>query len=311
MAGLPVTGMVRAALARILRVLLLPLLCRAVLGSGNFTISSLSGHNPNAFAATSSCGLLASGSNRQRILCNLQVYDLALAVAKHTGSRLAIFPEYGLSSTNESSASFFELALPVGALACENGTADVPQQHFLSCASLRYGMTIAAQVMTRNDRGAHHISLIVFDETGHTQALYHKHFLFETETPLFTPGSWHPTVVTIAGRTLGLIVCWELYRIPLTDDDSQVQSMLAQGATSLVWSGGLMPFFPRTLSWETAASLVAARNVISVAASILFESGGYFTLDSRVAGARTRVAADDLAAIGYKAELFLDTWTVP
>ena len=56
---------------------------------------------------------------------------------------------------------------------------------------------------------------------------------------------------------------------------------------------------------------VAARNVISVAASILFESGGYFTLDSRVAGARTRVAADDLAAIGYKAELFLDTWTVP
>ena len=148
----------------------------------------------------------------------------------------------------------------------------------------------------------------------------------------------------------------------------QVQSLLAQGATSLVWSGGLMPFFPRTLSWETAASLyalcrtpktvllaapciraggpsdrararqcpsaaltsrrrpllrtlhrttalmldrVAARNVISVAASILFESGGYFTLDSRVAGARTRVAADDLAAIGYKAELFLDTWTVP
>jgi hypothetical protein len=145
--------------------------------------------------------------------------------------------------------------------------------------------------------------------------------------------------------------------------------MLAQGATSLVWSGGLMPFFPRTLSWETAASLyalcrtpktvllaahafapadrprarvrgsvlvprsplaaglsmlqtlhrttalmldrVAARNVINVAASILFESGGYFTLDSRVAGARTRVAADDLAAIGYKAELFLDTWTVP
>jgi hypothetical protein len=123
--------------------------------------------------------------------------------------------------------------------------------------------------MTRNDRGAHHISLIVFDETGHTQALYHKHFLFETETyvlssllrqlradhampsrvrmfrPLFTPGSWHPTVVTIAGRTcalcsvlrvcsahlaewgwynrLGLIVCWELYRIPLTDDDSQVR----------------------------------------------------------------------------------------
>jgi hypothetical protein len=56
---------------------------------------------------------------------------------------------------------------------------------------------------------------------------------------------------------------------------------------------------------------VAARNVINVAASILFESGGYFTLDSRVAGARTRVAADDLAAIGYKAELFLDTWTVP
>jgi hypothetical protein len=71
---------------------------------------------------------------------------MQLAVAKHTGSRLAIFPEYGLSSTNESSASFFELALPVGALACENGTADVPQQHFLSCASLRYGMTIAAQV---------------------------------------------------------------------------------------------------------------------------------------------------------------------
>ncbi len=39
--------------------------------------------------------------------------------------------------------------------------------------------------------------------------------------------------------------------------------MLAQGATMLIWSGGLLPPFPRTLSWETAASLYVKRSDIA------------------------------------------------
>jgi len=90
------------------------------------------------------------------------------------------------------------------------------------------------------------------------EAVYHKHHLWVSEYLHFRSGPYLPTTVTIAGHTLGLIICWEGVYPFLTRDFSQVTDLVSHHkAQALLWSVGGVP----SMMAKMAKSLAQRYNV--------------------------------------------------
>eukprot|EP00656_Telonema_subtile_P058277 TRINITY_DN9828_c0_g1_i2.p1 TRINITY_DN9828_c0_g1~~TRINITY_DN9828_c0_g1_i2.p1 ORF type:complete len:162 (+),score=25.71 TRINITY_DN9828_c0_g1_i2:226-711(+) len=95
----------------------------------------------------------------------------------------------------------------------------------------------------QDPNGTKRITDVVFDPTGHVQALYNKHHLFATEALAgYTAGPFEPTVfqVELGGEThtVGLIICYEGAYPAITGDWTQMEHLKAAGADAFLWQIG-------------------------------------------------------------------------
>jgi len=174
-------------------------------------VGVLSRHDPAAWSSESQC---LAGANLDLIQCNLEVYGAAVAEAAASQVELLVFPEgYGLSNTIARSGFFepFDEATPFGTVQCTSAeNATLPQQVALSCAAMKTGVALVANVFTqREEDGSRHITDIVYDGDGALVAWYHKHVLFPSEKKVVEPGPFAPTTFDLLGHRWGLLICYE------------------------------------------------------------------------------------------------------
>jgi hypothetical protein len=219
-------------------------------------IGVLGQHDPSAWGAN------CTSSDRAFTACNLSLFGVAAATASLQSVDLLLFPEgYALARLYKG-AVFEPLVAAVGSTPCAS-PGNATQQAALSCAASRYRMVIAANVFVTLMNGTQRIAEIVFDGAGVVLGVYFKHHLFPNEEAAGVgPGPFDPTVFTALGRTWGVIICYEGVYPFLTNDFSQMDALVAAGATSFLWSvGGEAPL-------DALSELLAKKYRVEVGASM-------------------------------------------
>jgi len=233
--------------------------CLATLGAtatlDPLRVAVLSGHDPTAWS-NASC----TSTSRGRIGCNLRMYEAAVEAAAAQNVSLLVMPEgYGLSDTHATEDFFEPLISTVGMVPAAASTS--PQQTALAAAAARHRVAIVANIFVALANGTRRIVDVVYAPNGTCLATYSKHHLFATEKSTFTAGPFLPTTFALGGHTFGLIICYEGVWPDLSHDWSQMQSLVAQGASAFVWSvGGHIPL-------DEAGGRMARRFNVSMLAS--------------------------------------------
>jgi len=201
------------------------------------------GGNDNSAWSTSEC---AKGTVREKVACNIGVYEAGAAAAAQQGVQVLVFPEYGLGGIN-SRDGFFEAVddAVVGTTPCDDLSGDEaserPQQQAMSCAARDNSLLLSVNMHTRVSNGDHHITKIAFGPSGSVLAVYHKHHLFPGEgwpVGSIKAGPFAPTSFDALGHRWGLVICWEGIK-PIVDGDySQFDGLVEQGAEAILWSVG-------------------------------------------------------------------------
>merc|ERR1740139_1632834 len=120
---------------------------------------------------------------------------------------------------------------------------------------------LLANVFVALANGTRRIVDVVYAPNGTCLAVYSKHHLFATVKSTFTAGPFLPTTFALGGHLFGLIICYEGIWPDLSHDWSQMQSLVAQGASAFVWSvGGHIPL-------DEAGGRMARRFNVSMLAS--------------------------------------------
>lgn len=199
-------------------------------------VAVLSRHDPRAWS-NATC----TSTSRGRIDCNLRLYEAAVEAAATQNVSLLVMPEgYGLSVSHATDDFFEPLISTVGMVPAAPSTS--PQQTALAAAAARHRVAVVANIFVALANGTRRIVDVVYAPNGTCLATYSKHHLFATETHTFEAGPFLPTTFGLGGHTFGLIICYEGVWPDLTHDWSQMQSLVAQGASAFVWSvGGEIP----------------------------------------------------------------------
>ena len=249
-----------------------------------------------------------TSSSIELIGCSLQVYADAAATASAHGVQLLVMPEaYALVGMSLQKSYFFEAfnaETSVGSTAC-NDTASAaqqqPQQYALSCMARQHGIALATNILTSLPNGTRHITELVYDQTGTLVSYYHKYHLYMPKVfeTFVEPGPFAPATFQLFGRTWGLMICYEGVYPSVTGDWAQMDSLVAQGATSFLWSvGGLFPV-------ELYAASLANKYAVDVVCSsggakgvVRPRVGSNTTIDVPLAGAGTLYRAKPIVRIG-------------
>jgi len=217
-----------------------------VRGADELRVGTLADHNPGGWNdKNGNCSNSSTGS-LERIRCNLNVYEKAVAIASQNGLDLLILLEaYGLSDSPDKNNGWFDRKIDpfVNRNPCTDKTdvqAKSPVLTKLSCLARAYNVSIASNVFTSLENGTNRISEYVFDRRGDILATYDKHVLFPVEEPkTFQPGPFDPTVFSLKNRTLGIVICYEGFYPFLTGHYEQIDSLVRDlHADALVWSVG-------------------------------------------------------------------------
>mmetsp|Transcript_101775 Transcript_101775/g.273678 ORF Transcript_101775/g.273678 Transcript_101775/m.273678 type:complete len:304 (-) Transcript_101775:326-1237(-) len=204
-------------------------------------VGVLSGHNSGLWS-NSSC----TNGGKTQIMCNLRVYEAAVAVAAQNGVDLFVLPEaYGLSGVPYPTGFYEPQIASVDNIPCDDVDESSPQQKAHSCMAKAHRIAIATNIFTKLDNGSHRITEVVYDQYGAVVAVHDKiHLAPVFETGIFEAGSIKSTTFDLFGRRWGILVCYEgIYPYTLGFGDfSQMQGLVDEGATAFVWSiGGSVP----------------------------------------------------------------------
>ena len=222
-------------------------------------VAALSHHNGAPSTWNSSC----AGADVWQ--CNLQLYESAAAQAVAAGADLLLYPEaYGLDPDKILAAASFEpwVTQRGAAVNCSAPSNAAPRQTAVGCGAARHAVSIAANFfVTLPSNGSKRIVQVVYGPTGTVAAAYFKHHLFPTEALAgVEPGPFAPTTVTVAGRTLGLLICYE--GVVAAVSPAQLDALKQQGMDTLLWSvGGEVPI-------KSLAESFAKKYDVAVAASM-------------------------------------------
>lgn len=230
------------------------------------------GDNDNSAWSKESTPDCATGSVRQKVGCNLRIYEAAITTAAAEGVQVLVFPEYGLGGTNGKSGFFEPVdAASVGTVPCETLSSDEaserPQQQAMSCAARDHGMLLAVNMHTEDTDGVHRITEVAFGPDGTVLAVYHKNQLFPNEGwPIASirAGPFNPTSFDAFGMRWGLVICWEGMKPGVDGDWSQLEGLVAQGAQAILWSvgdtGGTLTTFAHKMSKRFGLPVLATEN---------------------------------------------------
>lgn len=166
------------------------------------------------------------------------MYAALVSTAAQQSVELVVFPEAYALARLYKGAVYEPLISVVGTAPCD-AAGDAVQQRTLSCLARQHGIVLATNVFVDLGNGTTHIAELVYNAHGATLAVYFKHHLFPNEVLAgVTPGPFSPTVFAALGRTWGIIVCYEGVYPILTGDYSQMDALVASGASGFIWSAG-------------------------------------------------------------------------
>jgi predicted amidohydrolase len=249
-------------------------------------VAVLGNHNPTAWGVN-----CTGGSDAAFTSCNLALFSAAVSLASSRSVNLLVFPEAYALARLYKTATFEPFVSPVGGAApCDAASGASPQQTALSCLARQHRLALAANFFVAFNETSRRIAEVVFDEAGAVRAVYFKHHLFPNEDAAgVTPGPFAPTTVSLLGRVWGIIICFEGVYPYVTGDFSQMDALVAAGATDFLWSvGGEAPL-------NALSALLAGRYKVGVIAAMdssVTPSGGavYNSSGAPVAHTDTRVA---------------------
>lgn len=270
---------------------------------GVFAAPGIFGRSWNRHAPNG-CG---HAEGQARHVCNLAVYKSAIDTAAAEGVELLVFPEsYSLGDWAPTSRYYEPLDVDVnGTMPCftVNGT-ERPTQKAIACAAAEHGVAVAVNLMTRLPNGTRHITELVFDTSGTITSVYHKR-LFPLERLWVEPGLDAPTTFDLFGQRWGVVVCWEGLKPFISKDFSQIEALVSQGASAIIW-----PVAASAELMVTAQTHFAKRFGVKV-----LGTGGYgrfgpasypaFTDEKGKTVQSQDVAIGGLDDLGYSAEAFV------
>ena len=249
-------------------------------------VAALSHHNGAPSTWNASC----AGDDVWQ--CNLQLYESAAAQAVAAGADLLLYPEaYGLDPAHYISEPW--VTQRGAAVNCSAPSNAAPRQTAVGCAAARHAVAIAANFfVTLPSNGSKRIVQVVYGPTGTVSAAYFKHHLFPTEALAgVEPGPFAPTTVAVAGRTLGLLICYE--GVVAAVSPAQLEALRDQGMDTLLWSvGGEVPI-------GTLSKSFSKKYNVSVAASMDRAAAVMFGADAQPAANTTELS---VSAVGHASD---------
>eukprot|EP00466_Bigelowiella_natans_P019409 jgi/Bigna1/68288/fgenesh1_pg.5_\ len=254
-------------------------------------VSVLSGHDSSAWSRESAC---RSSDNLELIKCNLKVYTQAASVASSDAKAdILLLPEgYGLAGMPSWSTYYEPLISSIGFNPCLSPNVTAPQQTALSCAARENQIAIATNIFVQFANKSRRITEIVFDSKGRAVSIYHKHHLFPSEMLFFKSGPFAPSTFSLLGRRWGVAICYEGVYPTITGDYSQFDSLIDQGATTLLWSVGGVPSIARLTGGHLAKKFNVSMLVSTLGSSEVFMRNGTSSFQE--------ITIDGLQEIGYQ-----------
>lgn len=188
-------------------------------------------------------------ANRAEITARLADLDPA------DGFDLVVLPEAAMADFGPADRDLATVAEPL------NG----PFVQLLGDEARRLGATIVAGMFESTDEGLPFNTLAVVDPDGSLQATYRKIHLFDSfgyrESDRLTPGAVEPVIVEIAGRSVGLMTCYDL-RFP-----EHGRALAVAGADLLVIPAAWVAGDHKVMQWRTLVSARAMENTVHVIAA--------------------------------------------
>jgi hypothetical protein len=176
-------------------------------------------------------------------LCNLQVFERAVAAAATDSVDLLVFPEAYALWVEPSRGGYWEPLWPSNNTACEAADPQTfPLQKRLSCIAAQYRVALAYNIFASRG-GAKRITEVILSSDGHVVVTYDKVHLFpvvEAQNGA-TPGVNPPTSFQLLGWRWGILICYEgVYPFVPGGSWKQMDGLMAQNATHWIWSIGSM-----------------------------------------------------------------------
>ncbi|MCW2799409.1 MAG: Hydrolase [Aeromicrobium sp.] len=188
-------------------------------------------------------------ANRSEITARLA--ELAAADAID----LVVLPEAAMADFGPADRDLAGVAEPL----------DGPFVQLLATEAQRLGATIVAGMFESTDAGLPFNTLAVVAPDGTLQATYRKIHLFDSfgykESDRLTPGAIEPVIVEIAGRSVGLMTCYDL-RFPELG-----RALAVAGAELLVVPAAWVAGDHKVLQWRTLLQARAVENTVHVVAA--------------------------------------------
>ena len=188
-------------------------------------------------------------ANRTEITARLAKLDAADAID------LVVLPEAAMADFGPPDHDLAAVAEPL----------DGPFVQLLGDEARRLGATIIAGMFESTDEGLPFNTLAVVSPDGTLQSTYRKIHLFDSfgyrESDRLSPGAVEPVVVEIAGRSVGLMTCYDL-RFP-----EHGRALAVAGAELLVIPAAWVAGDHKVLQWRTLLSARAVENTVHVVAA--------------------------------------------
>ncbi len=184
--------------------------------------------------------------------------EIAARLAEFTGSDevdLVVLPEAAM-------ADFGPADLDLGALA---EPLDGPFVQLLRGEARRLGTTIVAGMFEATDQGRPFNTLVVVGPDGTLLTTYRKIHLYDSfgyrESDRLSPGTIEPVIVEIAGRSVGLMTCYDL-RFP-----EHGRALAIAGADLLVVPAAWVAGEHKVDQWRILLAARAIENTLQVVAA--------------------------------------------
>jgi predicted amidohydrolase len=190
-----------------------------------------------------------STANRAEISARLAKLSTADAID------LVVLPEAAMADFGPADRDLATVAEPL----------DGPFVQLLGAEAQRLGATIVAGMFESTADGLPFNTLAVVGSDGSLQATYRKIHLFDSfgyrESDRLSPGDVEPVIVEIAGRSVGLMTCYDL-RFPELG-----RALAVAGADLLVVPAAWVAGDHKVLQWRTLLQARAVENTVHVIAA--------------------------------------------
>ncbi|MCW2749463.1 MAG: hydrolase [Aeromicrobium sp.] len=168
---------------------------------------------------------------------------------------LVVLPEAAMADFGPAGRDLATIAEPL----------DGPFVQLLGVEAERLGTTIVAGMFESTGAGLPFNTLAVVGPDGTLQATSRKIHLFDSfgyrESDRLSPGEIEPVIIEIAGRSVGLMTCYDL-RFPELG-----RALAVAGAELLVIPAAWVAGDHKVLQWRTLLSARAVENTVQVVAA--------------------------------------------